>query len=253
MEDPRRWLRRVGDAAAYGALRSIWALLATVPLPVSRRLLEGVGALFARFDVRHRRVVRHNLDIAFPDMDSQVRDSVVAASFRHWGRIAAEVVHDEALVEAARSDPRWRSLAAAVAEGREGGRGLLVLTAHIGNFELLARIFGSLVAPVAVFHRPLGIPEVDAFLIRQRQRCRVTTLGRGAAVREALRVLAAGGCVALPLDQNQRDGRGIFAQILMGRLPLLPVEEDGRLQDAKLRENFFERAFAYDRVRKLFV
>ncbi len=57
-------------------------------------------------------------------------------------------------------------------------------------------------------------------------------------------------------DQNGspgRDGRGIFAEVLMERLPLLPVEEDGRLHDATLRENFFERAFAYDRVRKLFV
>lgn len=57
-------------------------------------------------------------------------------------------------------------------------------------------------------------------------------------------------------DQNGspgRDGRGIFAEILMERLPLLPVEEDGRLQDPKLRENFFERAFAHDRVRKLFI
>lgn len=49
-----------------------------------------------------------------------------------------------------------------------------------------------------------------------------------------------------------RDGRGIFAQVLMERLPLLPVEEDGRLHDPKLRENFFERAFAYDRLRRLF-
>jgi len=56
-------------------------------------------------------------------------------------------------------------------------------------------------------------------------------------------------------DQNGspgRDGRGIFAEVLMERLPLLPVEEDGRLHDAKLRENFFERAYAYDRLRKLF-
>jgi uncharacterized protein YbgA (DUF1722 family)/uncharacterized protein YbbK (DUF523 family) len=57
-------------------------------------------------------------------------------------------------------------------------------------------------------------------------------------------------------DQNGspgRDGRGIFAEVLMERLPQLPVEEDGRLQDAKLRENFFERVFAYDRLRRLFV
>lgn len=56
-------------------------------------------------------------------------------------------------------------------------------------------------------------------------------------------------------DQNgspARDGRGIFADVLMQRLPLLPVEEDGRLHDARIRENFFERVFAYDRLRRLF-
>jgi uncharacterized protein YbgA (DUF1722 family)/uncharacterized protein YbbK (DUF523 family) len=44
-----------------------------------------------------------------------------------------------------------------------------------------------------------------------------------------------------------RRGTGIFAQALMARLPLLPVEEEGRLQDPALRENFIERAFAYAR------
>ena len=49
-----------------------------------------------------------------------------------------------------------------------------------------------------------------------------------------------------------RDGRGIFAQALLDRFPLLPVEEEGRLFDAKLRENFIERVFAFRRLRDLF-
>lgn len=44
-----------------------------------------------------------------------------------------------------------------------------------------------------------------------------------------------------------RRGTGLFARVLMDTLPLLPVEEEGRLQDAKLRENFVERIFAYAR------
>lgn len=43
-----------------------------------------------------------------------------------------------------------------------------------------------------------------------------------------------------------RDGRGLFAAALMARYPLLPVEEEGRLNDDQLRENFIERVFAYD-------
>jgi uncharacterized protein YbgA (DUF1722 family) len=44
---------------------------------------------------------------------------------------------------------------------------------------------------------------------------------------------------------------GAFAAGLMGRAPLLPVEEEGRLNDAVLRENFIERVFAYARWQAL--
>ena len=48
-----------------------------------------------------------------------------------------------------------------------------------------------------------------------------------------------------------RKGVGIYARILMERFPLLPVEEDGRLNDPVLRETFVERVFAYRRWRDL--
>ncbi len=47
-----------------------------------------------------------------------------------------------------------------------------------------------------------------------------------------------------------RDGRGLFAAALLRRLPLLPAEEEGRLNDPGLRENFIERIFAYHRWRR---
>jgi uncharacterized protein YbgA (DUF1722 family)/uncharacterized protein YbbK (DUF523 family) len=49
-----------------------------------------------------------------------------------------------------------------------------------------------------------------------------------------------------------RTGRGLFASALLERLPLLPVEEEGRLTDPHLRENFIERVFAYRRLTDLF-
>jgi uncharacterized protein YbgA (DUF1722 family)/uncharacterized protein YbbK (DUF523 family) len=44
---------------------------------------------------------------------------------------------------------------------------------------------------------------------------------------------------------QEQAGRGIFAQALTRAYPLLPVEEDGRLQDPVLRENFIARVFAW--------
>ena len=50
-----------------------------------------------------------------------------------------------------------------------------------------------------------------------------------------------------------RSGRGLFADALATRFPLLPLEEEGRLNDPRLRENFVERIFAYRRLTELFV
>jgi uncharacterized protein YbgA (DUF1722 family)/uncharacterized protein YbbK (DUF523 family) len=49
-----------------------------------------------------------------------------------------------------------------------------------------------------------------------------------------------------------RTGRGLFADELMRAFTCLPVEEEGRLNDPALRENFVERVFAYRRLRSLF-
>jgi uncharacterized protein YbgA (DUF1722 family)/uncharacterized protein YbbK (DUF523 family) len=55
-----------------------------------------------------------------------------------------------------------------------------------------------------------------------------------------------------PAGVPTKSGRGLFAETLFAHLPNLPVEEEGRLLDARLRENFIERVFAYRCLRTLF-
>ena len=50
----------------------------------------------------------------------------------------------------------------------------------------------------------------------------------------------------------ERNGRGLFAAELMRQFPNMPTEEEGRLHDPQLRENFFDRVFMYRRLRGLF-
>ena len=50
---------------------------------------------------------------------------------------------------------------------------------------------------------------------------------------------------------REKTGTGVFAKAFMARYPLIPVEEEGRLNDAGIRENFIERVFAYQRWKKV--
>ena len=51
---------------------------------------------------------------------------------------------------------------------------------------------------------------------------------------------------------SERKGRGLFADELLRQFPNLPTEEEGRLHDPQLRENFVERVFIYRKLRALF-
>ena len=53
-------------------------------------------------------------------------------------------------------------------------------------------------------------------------------------------------------QSRERTGRGLFAAELKRQFPNLPVEEEGRLHDPRLRENFIVRVFIYQRLRELF-
>ncbi len=61
---------------------------------------------------------------------------------------------------------------------------------------------------------------------------------------ERVRVYAKNGIPA-------KTGRGLFARVLMEKLPLLPVEEEGRLNDPRIRENFIVRVFSFHRYQQL--
>jgi len=57
--------------------------------------------------------------------------------------------------------------------------------------------------------------------------------------------------VSDPNGMPRKTGVGIFAGIFMKHFPLLPVEEEGRLHDPRLRENFIERIFIFKRWREM--
>jgi len=64
------------------------------------------------------------------------------------------------------------------------------------------------------------------------------------------------GMERVPIENTkgmkEKAARGAFAAVLLDALPALPVEEEGRLHDPRLRENWIERVFAHRRLRSLF-
>jgi len=110
--------------------------------------------------------------------------------------------------------------------------------------ERVAMIVAKTGADVSGVMRRYAAPRVEA-LAEARLSGFVLKKDSPSCGMERVKVYAGAG-------PAERAGRGLFADALMARLPNLPVEEEGRLSDPRLRENFVERVFAYQRLRRLF-
>jgi KDO2-lipid IV(A) lauroyltransferase len=167
-----------------------------------------------------RRVAEENLRIAFPEAPPAWRDDVLVNHYRELGRVAIEYPRMPTL---ARAGPGEVIAAATGLEhleaARAAGRGALLLTGHLGNFELLGAWLAR-IHPLDFVVKPLSNPSVEGLLARWRADAGVGRIPLGAGVRGVFEALRANRWVALVADQDARR-HGAFVPFF-GRLTSTP-------------------------------
>jgi KDO2-lipid IV(A) lauroyltransferase len=160
-----------------------------------------------------------NLRIAFPDWDESERRRVFAEScanlargfveFALLGRADAEELRRLVSIEGLEHLDRAR-------KDSESG-GIIVLTAHLGSWELLAAAMVAHGLPVTVVHRTRDNPLIEEMVGVLRERGGAEMFARGSAARAGLRALREGKILAMTYDQNCSRGEGVFVPFF-GRL-----------------------------------
>jgi len=196
----------------YLIFRIAFALFAALPLAAALRLGAWLGALLCICDVPDRRVALVNLAIAFPEKSPAEHRRILRASCRNLGRVAVEFCHlprldartiNDVLTFADRG--AWhRALA------RADERGAVIVTAHFGNWELLAYAHGLLGHPITLVHRPMHNPLFDDAITAIRAGAGTRAVKKKAAAKEALRALKRHSILVIPTDQNQTFSAGVF-------------------------------------------
>lgn len=95
-------------------------------------------------------------------------------------------------------------------EAQSRGRGVLIATAHLGNWELSAFAHALMCAPMNIVVRPLDNPRIDDLVERRRALSGNRLISKREAAREILRALAAGEAVGILTDQNTSLEQGVF-------------------------------------------
>jgi KDO2-lipid IV(A) lauroyltransferase len=200
------------DRLEYSIFRAAFWFFGALPLAVALRLGAQLGELFYLFDRPDRRVALFNLNIAFPEKTVREHRRILRASCRNLGRLAAEFCHLQRLdLDRLSQIVGFTDRAAwGHAIERAAQQGAVILTAHFGNWELLAYAHGLLGHPVTLVHRPMRNAIFDQAITEVRTTPGTRAIKKRAAAKEALRTLKQGGIVAIPADQNQGSSYGVF-------------------------------------------
>jgi KDO2-lipid IV(A) lauroyltransferase len=102
------------------------------------------------------------------------------------------------------------------------GRGLVGVTGHIGNFELIAAFFCALGYKVSVIGREIYYQPLNRLLIENRQAMGMKNIDSEASPREFIRHLREGRSIGVLIDQDSRRYRGVFVDFF-GKAAYTPV------------------------------
>ena len=185
-------------------------LLGSLPRTLSRGAGIALGIAAYLLMGRLRRVGMRNLEIAFPQMQKREQSRIVRELFVGFGRHLAEFCMFPRYTEKNARRVAVYDGFENYAAGRDAGRGVLLLTGHLGAWEIgsfVHSIFGN---PIKIVVRRLDNLKVDGLVERYRTLHGNQTFAKEDFARGLLAAMKAGETVGILMDTNMTPPQGVF-------------------------------------------
>ena len=198
-------MKSLQHRAEYGALRGLVRVLGFVPWERAGRIGAKIGAMgFRPLGVR-RQVVERQIAAAFPEMSAGQVAELARRSYEHLGRSAIETALLPGLGQAGvlrqvSEVENWD----VVERAKAAGKGIIIVSGHLGNWELAAAYLAARGVPFDVIVRKMGNPFFDRYLNQTREQLGVNVVYDAQAVRQTPRALRQGRAVGFVADQGVR-------------------------------------------------
>lgn len=206
-------------ASKRSALRNLLEFVPAWLLLKLLLLLPRGGAIFAgkllaiaayHLHGRLRRVGYRNLALAMPELDPAERRVIVRRVFMNLGRLLGEFSQLPKITRQNISNLVEYDGLENYKRASERGRGVLMLTGHIGAWELCAFAQGVYGHPLSFLVRPLDNPLLDRLISHYRELSGNRTIDKNRAVKPVLENLRRGQDVGLLIDVNTLPDQGVF-------------------------------------------
>lgn len=231
------------------ALVSLVAWLARrMPIDTASRFGERLGRWIGPKMSHKTAIVRDNLAVAFPELDSDARDALAIDIWGQAGRILGEYPHLDTIL--AEDDRLVIEIREPIASYTDPARPCVMVSAHQSNWEVVGSALARLGMPNASLYSPPSNPLLDKMLLESRQALNCELLPRDNSARLLVRALKQGRSVGMVMDRRVDEGQPVrfFGRektstlvpaklALKHRCELVPVQVE-RLEGARYKVIF---------------
>ncbi|MBN2376704.1 MAG: lysophospholipid acyltransferase family protein [Sedimentisphaerales bacterium] len=198
------------DYVFYVLMRLLAVFLLIPNVNTSLRFARLLGRLLYRFYGRGRERSIENLRLSFPEKDRQWLERTARRSFEHIAMLAFDVLYTSRLIRLS----TWRRYVEFddLSDGLRqilGGRGVILVTGHYGNFEMMGYALATLGLESYSIARPIDNPYVNKYLMGVRERQGQVIIDKKGATELMMKILASGAALGFIADQNA-GRKGIF-------------------------------------------
>ncbi len=198
------------DWLLYFFLNLLIGFFKILPRQLALKAGETLAIIVYNLSSRHRRITLDNLKTAYKDIDEKRREEFAKSSFKNLGRVAAEfsrmTSYDRDFIKGIIDVEGWENFENAIKKGK----GIVFLTGHLGNWELMAYSQSLRGYPCNIIARPLDNPAVEQFVQKQRSFAGNKVIAKKSALKDIIQCLRNKEHVGILLDQNVAQQEGIF-------------------------------------------
>jgi KDO2-lipid IV(A) lauroyltransferase len=192
------------DGSAYWVVRATAWVIQRLPLSLVLAFGKAAGT-FAYFFNKRRRIAYVNLKSAFPGSTLSEKRSWIREAFQNLAMNGIEVMRFPVMDELYAKRFVKHHNYDIYLKHQQGKKGVILLTAHLGNWELSQAVEGMRGRPMTVLARRQKYRRLDGLLNSFREHHGSVSIGRGAGIRDVIQGLRAGGCVGILADQSGGD------------------------------------------------
>lgn len=199
------------DRLVYVGVRLASAAMHCFPVDSNLQTAQLIGDIMYRVDRKHRERALANLRRSFPDMNPRQHQRLARQCMHQLVMLAVEVLFTTRLI---RLDTwatycRLENFNEALGLLLKPRQGLILLTGHYGNWEILGYVLATLGFETTSVARPLDNPYLNDWLLGVRERQGQKIVGKKGATTEVTDVLDRHGAVGFIADQNA-GSKGVF-------------------------------------------